>query len=111
MQKNIGITIALLLGLGLGYVLGSGVGRTQPHMMQGMMNDMSSQLVSKNGDAFDQAFITEMIIHHEGAVEMAELALKRAQHQEIKDLALDIIGAQNKEIDDMKKWYGEWYGK
>lgn len=112
MNKNISISLALLLGIGFGYVLGNGFGCTpQVHKMQGMMNNMSSQLVSKNGDAFDQAFITEMIIHHEGAVDMAELALTRAQHQEIKDLATAIIAAQNKEIDDMKKWYQEWYGK
>lgn len=111
MQKNIGIVAALILGLVLGYVFGSGAGRVQPHMMQGMMDDMNAQLVLKTGDAFDRTFITEMIIHHEGAVSMAELALKNAQRQEIKDLAQAIIAAQNKEIEDMKRWHTEWFGK
>lgn len=60
------------------------------------------------GDAYDKAFIEGMIIHHEGAVEMAELALISAKRQEIKDMAHDIITAQNKEIGDMKNWQREW---
>ena len=60
------------------------------------------------GDAYDKAFIEGMIIHHEGAVEMAELALTSAKRQEIKDMAHDIITAQNKEIGDMKNWQREW---
>ena len=62
------------------------------------------------GPEFDAAFISEMIVHHQGAVEMAELALTNAQHQEIKDLAKAIITAQNKEISDMQAWQKAWYG-
>jgi len=46
----------------------------------------------------DQAFASMMIEHHQGAVEMARLALDRAQHSEIKDLAGAIIDAQEREI-------------
>jgi uncharacterized protein (DUF305 family) len=59
--------------------------------------DMSS-LSSKAGDEFDKAFIQEMIVHHEGAIDMAQLALQNAGHQEIKDLAKNIIAAQDAEI-------------
>ncbi len=78
--------------------------------MDDMMKNMNAGLVGKQGDAFDAAFITEMIVHHQGAVEMAQLALINAKHQEIKDLAQAIITAQNKEIGDMKMWQTSWYG-
>ncbi len=73
--------------------------------MSGMMNG----LAGKTGDAFDKAFIDGMIEHHEGAVVMAEEALKNAKHQEIKDMANAIISAQTKEIDQMKEWRLSWY--
>ncbi len=72
--------------------------------MEQMMHDMNAELVGKTGDEFDKAFIEQMIIHHQGAVEMAELALENAEMQEIKDLAEDIITAQTKEIKMMNEW-------
>ena len=82
---------------------------TESMSMTDMMQSMNAELQGKTGDAFDQAFLSEMIIHHEGAVEMAQLALTNAKHQEIKDLAKAIIAAQNKEIADMKGWAKAWY--
>ncbi len=78
--------------------------------MADMMADMNDALREKSGDEFDKAFLEEMIVHHQGAVEMAELARTNAAHQEIKDLADAIIAAQNKEIADMQGWQQQWYG-
>ncbi|KND49583.1 MAG: hypothetical protein AB203_00680 [Parcubacteria bacterium C7867-008] len=78
--------------------------------MQDEMGAMNGMLQGKTGDAFDKAFLSEMIAHHQGAVVMAQEALKNAKHQEIKDLAQDIITAQNKEITEMKAWQMAWYG-
>ncbi|MBE9206436.1 DUF305 domain-containing protein [Nostoc sp. LEGE 06077] len=58
----------------------------------------------------DQHFIEMMIPHHQGAVEMADLALQKAQHPELKKLATAIKADQTKEIDQMKAWYKQWYG-
>ena len=77
----------------------------------GAMGAMMNALEGKAGDEFDMAFLSEMIVHHEGAVVMAQQALRVAQHQEIKDLAIAIITAQNKEIADMKTWQDAWYGQ
>lgn len=75
------------------------------------MDDMVEGLKGLEGDAFDKAFIDLMIPHHQGAVEMAQLALEHAGHQEIKDLSEDIIAAQNAEISQMHSWYQSWgYG-
>ena len=46
------------------------------HTMTGMVSGLSG----KTGDVFDKTFIDEMITHHEGAVVMAEAALKNAKH-------------------------------
>lgn len=72
------------------------------------MDDMSAMLDGKSGDAFDQAFIEGMIPHHQGAIDMAEMALQNAKHEEIKAMARAIIAAQQKEIDEMRQWYTSW---
>lgn len=57
----------------------------------------------------DAMFIEQMIPHHEDAIAMAELALTRAEHPEIKQLAKDVIETQSAEIDQMREWYREWF--
>ncbi|WP_392532563.1 DUF305 domain-containing protein [Nostoc sp. C117] len=59
----------------------------------------------------NQHFITMMIPHHQQAVEMANLALTRAKHPEIKKLAQIIKIDQAREIQQMQTWYKAWYGK
>lgn len=77
--------------------------------MSGMsMDDMSADLKDKIGDEYDKAFIANMIAHHEGAVEMAQLSAANAKHDEIKQLSEAIIAAQQKEIADMKQWQVNW---
>jgi uncharacterized protein (DUF305 family) len=72
------------------------------------MSDMNSNLKGKTGDDFDKAFLTEMIDHHQGAIDMANLAKQNAKHDEIKNLANDIVTAQTKEIAEMKDWQKSW---
>lgn len=76
----------------------------------GMGMDMGMMEVPEGAEPFDQRFIQAMIPHHEGAVMMAQDALQKAEHQEIKDLAQEIITAQEAEIAQMKTWLQEWYG-
>lgn len=78
-------------------------------MMQMQMDDMSAGLRGKTGDEFDQAFLDEMVIHHEGAVDMAEQVLTTSKRSELLQLARDIIKAQTSEIEMMKKWRAEWF--
>ena len=77
--------------------------------MKGMMHSMNQGLYGKTGDAFDQAFLVEMIVHHQGAVEMAQQVLKVSQRPELIKLANDIITAQTKEIGMMKEWQSTWF--
>ena len=57
------------------------------------------QMIKENGRYSDKAFIDAMVPHHEGAVEMARVALKHAEHKEVKRLAEDIVSAQRAEIE------------
>lgn len=75
------------------------------HSMMGMM----SGIKGKSGKDFDKAFLEEMIIHHEGAVDMANLVLEESDNKELKDFANNIIEAQSKEINQMEKWLDEWF--
>lgn len=124
-QIIVAVLVSLVIGFGVGYVaFGSKTSMITPNEMmhqmpdgsmmhnngmQGSMDAMMAGLEGKTGDEFDKAFISEMIMHHEGAVEMAEAALKNAKHQEIKDLANAIITAQTKEIGMMQQWQAQWY--
>jgi hypothetical protein len=123
-KNTIYIVAALVLGVLVGYLIwGKKGGERSMHMMpdgtmmhdenmsmDAMMHDMMSELEGKKGDEFDKAFIEEMIVHHEGAVAMAESAKINAKHQEIKTLAEGIIKAQNAEIAKMQMWLKDWYG-
>ncbi len=72
------------------------------------MADMNKVLEPLSGDVFDKAFIEMMVAHHEGAVDMAELIPARASHDEVKQLGVEIISAQTKEIANMKQWQKDW---
>ncbi len=65
---------------------------------------MLTAIQDKNGDAFDKAFLTQMIIHHEGAVAMAKEALAKSHNKEILALSAQIVEVQQAEIKEMKLW-------
>lgn len=75
-----------------------------PEHMKGMDGDVATL---KKADPFDPAFMEMMVTHHEGAIEMANAELKKGSDPELKALAQDIIDAQQREIDAMKKQLGE----
>ncbi|MDP2400922.1 MAG: DUF305 domain-containing protein [Actinomycetota bacterium] len=58
----------------------------------------------------DAMFVEQMIPHHDDAIEMAELALTRAEHPEIRQLAADIKRTQTDENVQMRALYREWFG-
>ena len=80
-------------------------------MMPGSGSAMMSAAPS-TGDgqhnAADLAFAQQMIVHHQGAIEMADLAPTRAASQSVKDLAVRIKAAQGPEIEQMQGWLTTW---
>lgn len=73
------------------------------------LNSNRGQMMS--ADSIDSHFIEQMIPHHEDAITMSKIALTKAQRPEVRELAQNIIDSQSKEIDQMKTWYKEWYGR
>ena len=59
----------------------------------------------------ERAFLVDMVRHHSMAVDMAEMAKEKATHQELKDMADEVIAAQTAEIARMRTWLKRWYGR
>ena len=73
------------------------------------MMDMTGDLNELDGEAFEIAFMSGMIAHHEGAVEMAQWILERTELPGVSASAKQIIAAQEPEIELMHGWLDEWY--
>jgi uncharacterized protein (DUF305 family) len=81
-------------------------GKSESHMhdmeMGGMLTDAElAELASLKGAAFDQKFLTAMIAHHEGALDMVDM-INDSSNSEVKTLASNIVTSQSAEIEAMK---------
>ncbi len=65
------------------------------------------QVDQAHNDA-DTMFAQMMIVHHEGAIEMADLAVEKAASEEVRTLAEGISAAQGPEIEQMTSWLETW---
>ena len=68
-----------------------------------MMRDLSSF----SGKELDLIFITDMIVHHEGALFMGHQGLEFSESEEILTLSQNILDTQQVEIDLMRKILSE----
>ena len=92
---------------------GSASGAPSAMMTSPMMSGQASAMMSPpaasaDHNAADLSFAQQMIVHHQGAVEMADLAPTRAANQQVKDLAIKIKAAQAPEIEQMTGWLTLW---
>lgn len=69
-----------------------------------------AELDKLSGKNFDIAYMSMMIAHHRGAVEMAQQALRVSKDARIRRAAQEIIDVQNKEIAQLTAWLKSWYG-
>ncbi|MFI1768028.1 DUF305 domain-containing protein [Streptomyces sp. NPDC020800] len=75
--------------------------------MSGMMSDTDMAALKKaSGKDFDTKFLSLMVEHHQGAVEMATTEKDKGAYGPAKGMAGDIVGAQNAEIKQMKQLLG-----
>jgi len=59
----------------------------------------------KSGKELEKVFLTDMIPHHQGAVDMAKLLLEdKSVRPELVQFANAIIAAQEGEISQMREW-------
>jgi len=74
-----------------------------PEAHEKMMMESVAKLEAAEGARFDQRFATDMASHHKSGVDMAELAVDRAKHQEAKAFAAMIVKMQTKERNELLK--------
>ena len=100
--------IFLALGLALGLVALTIPATAQMNMgdmKMGNMGDSGAKALAKlSGKNYDTAWLSQMIEHHRGAVEMSQMCVKNCLDKDVKAAAKKIINAQDKEILQMTKW-------
>lgn len=98
------------MGPGMGMPMHGGMPMGQMGDMP-MMHDMSmmASLWKLPPQRLEAVFMSQMIPHHLGAIDMAKLVPERAAHQELKDLSKNVIDSQSGEIDQMNGWLSDWY--
>lgn len=114
-MKNVklqyGLIGFLIGGVVVWFLTASVVNSNNTGMMQMMGMRYGMQNMMQDSSTIDAHFIEQMIPHHEDAITMAKLAQTKAKTSEVKQLAQNIIDSQGKEIDQMKAWYKDWFGR
>lgn len=80
---------------------GMAAGGGMQESMKGTMKSMESMKMS--GDT-DVDFATMMKMHHQGAIDMAQVELRDGKDAKMREMAKAIIKAQQKEIKQFDQW-------
>lgn len=70
--------------------------------MDGMTEEDMEALEDASGPEAAELFLQQMIVHHEGAIDMAEYVLDDGEHTGVRALADSIIVSQTAEIEQMR---------
>lgn len=120
MKNKIFITVIVVLAIAAAAVWYFVVFSVKPEPVQTSQNSSAgtaskkeapqsdSKFANLKGDAFDEAYIADMLAHHEGAVNMSEQAMAVTAHDEIRTLASNIVQSQSAEIMQMRTWQKSW---
>jgi hypothetical protein len=107
----VSILVAVIIGLIIGLAVGWSRGHNKGILMQNghmssrdMMQQMSANLNGKSGRDLEQQFISDMIEHHEGAVDMATKLVggPGVSNDALRAMAANIIRVQTEEIQQLK---------
>ena len=79
------------------------------HDPKGNPDPMVTVLHRLSGAEFEQTFLQQMIQHHRSAIEMAKLATRQSERQEVKQFAAKMTQMQHEEVEKMTGWLKEWY--
>lgn len=63
-----------------------------------------TDLAPLNGPAFDRAYLSMMIAHHQGALDMARAVQGRVKDPQVKTWVADILRDQTREMAEMQAW-------
>ena len=108
--KTVLLTAGVLMGSALAQSSKPGMDMSKPGTMSATMSDMNStdtarmsaaataSLEKLSGKAFDRAFLSMMIPHHQAALDMAKAVLPVSKDAQVKTWAGNIVKAQQAEI-------------
>ncbi len=88
-------------------VLGLTFASAQMDMQMGTTSMKALEKVT--GKEFDIAWLSQMIEHHTGALEMSRDVVKRGKKDFVLKAAKSILAAQTTEIKQMTGWLKSWY--
>lgn len=77
------------------------------HMAGSISQDQFTQIEASTGTEFDRQFLTAMIAHHQGAVDMADVALSEGTNASIRVIAGDVAVGQAAQVDAMNVMLAE----
>lgn len=103
-RRLAGIAPALVLGLGLAACSGA---EPAADPSDDQPADVGTAEPAAGGQA-DADFAQMMIVHHQGALEMAQLAVEKASSEDVRALGEKIAAAQGPEIETMSGWLEAW---
>ncbi|RCR67089.1 MULTISPECIES: DUF305 domain-containing protein [Larkinella] len=75
-------------------------------LMKAMQSGMDKMMSMKMTGDPDHDFAMMMLLHHQSAVDMADLELKKGQNTQVKMLASKIKAANQKEIENLTQFIG-----
>lgn len=73
------------------------------NIMDSMMSEMNIPNYSLTSTESTKLYLENMIIHHEGAIQMAEAYIKVGKNPKLLKISSDILKTQGKEIEQMQK--------
>jgi len=73
-------------------------------MHKSMMSGMKSMESMKGSGDVDHDFAMMMKMHHQSALDMANVQLQQGKDAKMRSMAKDIIKSQTKEIKEFDKW-------
>lgn len=79
----------------------------QPYEPTGEYQPMMRELAPYSGEQLDKVFLHDMTMHHMGAIMMARSVQSSIEHEEMRELASDIIAEQSSEIQTMQRLFQE----
>ncbi len=105
--------ISIYLALGLivvGSVLGIGLGYYLTPEYRTSMYENDSMSLGQADRSFDLRYLNAMIVHHRGAMILAEQLGKNTTRPEMKTLSQNILNDEPKAIAELYAWKKDWYG-
>ena len=104
-------TTALTTTVLIGPSFAQGMGEPMGNSGSMNMGDMKSMktLEKATGKTFDIYWMSQMIAHHNIAVDMANYVLKKGKDANVKKAAQDIVRAQSLKVKQMTGWLKNWY--